>query len=459
MAPSAIVTLEALPLTANGKVNRKALPAPDQARSDKEREYVAPRTPTEELLANIWAQTLRVEKVGIHDNFFSTLGGDSILSIQIIARANQAGLRLTPRQIFERQTVAELAEVAAEAATIQSEQGLVTGDAPLTPIQRWFFEHHFTDQHHWNQALLFESRQALEPALLEKVTRQLLAHHDALRSCFVREDTGWRQFNTDLDVKTPFVNFDLSPLSEAEQKTAIEAAVADLQASLNLAEGPLLRVANFELGKEKPGRLLMAIHHLAVDGVSWRVLLEDIQTGYQQLSLGAEIRLPPKTTSFKRWAERLEEYAKSDALRQEEAYWLAVSSKRVSRLPIDFPGGANTVDSAGSVTVSLSLEETRALLHEAPEVYRTQINETLLTALAQGFARWTGARALLIDMEGHGREEIIEDVGLWRTVGWFTTHFPVLLDLGASVDPGAALRAIKEQLRAVPNRGRFLYPK
>ncbi len=451
MAPSTIVTLESLPLTANGKVDRKALPAPDQARS--EREYVAPRTPTEELLANIWAQVLGVNKVGIHDNFFSALGGDSILSIQIIARANQAGLKLTPRIIFERQTVAGLAEVAGAGATIESEQGLVTGDAPLTPIQRWFFERNFTDRHHWNQALLFEARQAMEPALLEKVVRRLLAHHDALRLRFVNEDLGWRQFSSDLEGPAPFAHLDLSSLSESEQKTAVEVAAAALQASMNLSEGPLLRVAFFDRGKEKPCRLLIAIHHLAVDGVSWRILLEDLHTGYQQLSSGAEFKLPPKTTSFKRWAERLEEYAQSEALRQEAAYWLTESSKRVRRLPVDFPGGANTVDSSATVTVSLSQEETRALLHQAPEAYRTQINEVLLAALAQGFARWTGARSLLIDLEGHGREEIIEDVVLWRTVGWFTTHFPVLLDLGISADPGAALKIIKERLRAVPNHG------
>jgi len=453
MAPSAIVMLEALPLTANGKIDRKALPAPEQARDEQAQAYVAPRTPTEELLAGVWSQVLGIEKVGIHDNFFSVLGGDSILSIQIIARANQAGLRLTPKQIFEHQTVAELAAVAGTAVVIQAEQGLVTGPAPLTPIQHWFFEQQFSNPHHWNQALLFETRQALDPALLEKVVEQLLAHHDALRLRFVREDAGWRQFNDGRLLTRAVLYHDLSSLSEAEQKPAIEAKAAELQASLNLTEGPLVRVALFDLGKEKPGRLLLAIHHLAVDGVSWRILLEDLQTGYQQLSRGAEISLPAKTTSFKHWAERLEEYAQSGALDQELAYWLPQSRKSVRRLPVDTPGGANTVGSSRTVTVSLSPEETEALLHQVPTSYRTQINDVLLAAVAQAFARWTGARSLLIDLEGHGREEIIEGVDLWRTVGWFTTHFPVLLDLGNAANSGDAIKAIKEQLRAVPNRG------
>jgi amino acid adenylation domain-containing protein/non-ribosomal peptide synthase protein (TIGR01720 family) len=450
MVPSAYVMLGALPLTANGKVDRQRLPAPDQERA---KAYLAPRTPTEELLAGIWAQVLGVKKVGIDDNFFSTLGGDSILSIQVIARANQAGLRLVPKQIFEHQTIAELAAVAGAAAAIQAEQGLVTGPLPLTPIQHWFFEQQFADPQHWNQAILLEVRQPLDPALLEKVVQRLLAHHDALRLRFVRNDSGWQQINADLDGATPFRQVNLSGLSEAEQKTAIEATAAEEQASLNLSAGPLLRIAYFDLGQQHSGRLLMVIHHLAVDGVSWRILLEDLQTGYQQLVRGEEIALPPKTTSFKQWAEKLAGYAQSEMLRGELSFWLAEPRQRVRRLPVDFPGGANTVASSRTVTVSLSPEETRAILQEVPETYHTQINDVLLTALALAYSRWTGARTVLIDLEGHGREEILEGTGLWRTVGWFTTHFPVLLDLGNTINPGAALKVIKEQLRAVPNRG------
>ncbi|MGH2621926.1 MAG: condensation domain-containing protein, partial [Anaerolineales bacterium] len=297
----------------------------------------------------------------------------------------------------------------------------MTGPAPLTPIQHWFFEQNFADPHHWNQALLFEVRQALDPALLEKVVEHLLAHHDALRLRFVREDAAWRQFNAGLEGTTPFSRQDLSSLSEEAQKTAVEAAAAELQASLNLSEGPLLRVAFFDLGQEKPGRLLLAIHHLAVDGVSWRILLEDLQTGYQQLSQGREMSLPAKTTSFKHWSEKLREYACSDRLEEESAYWMAEPRKQVRRLPVDIPGGANTVDSSRTVAVSLSPEQTQALLHQVPASYHTQINDVLLAALVQALARWTGARSQLIDLEGHGREEIIEGAALWRTVGWFTT--------------------------------------
>ena len=451
MVPAAFVVLNALPLTPHGKVDHLALPAPDQARPELKESFAAPHTPVEKILAAIWAEVLKLERVGVHDNFFE-LGGDSILSIQIIARANQAGLRLTPKQLFQHQTVAELA-TAGTTSAVQVEQGPVTGVVPLTPIQRRFFEQHLADPHHYNQAILLEVRQALDPALVGQALQQLLLHHDALRLRFVRVASGWQQINAGPGDAVPFSAVDFSALAEAGQAPAVEAAAAELQASLNLMEGPLLRGALFDLGPQKPGRLLLVIHHLAIDGVSWRILLEDLWTAYQQLTRGKVINLPPKTTSFKRWAERLADFAQSAALQRETAYWLSQSWTRSSRLPVDYPGGDNTVASACTVRVSLSTAETRALLQEVPAVHRTQINDVLLTALVQAFARWTGARSLLIDLEGHGREVIEEAVDLSRTVGWFTTRFPVLLDLERPVRPGEALKSVKEQLRRIPNRG------
>jgi amino acid adenylation domain-containing protein/non-ribosomal peptide synthase protein (TIGR01720 family) len=454
MVPAAYVMLDALPLTENGKLDRCALPAPDATRPNLEETYAAPRDAVEEVLAEIWAKVLGLERVGIHDNFFE-LGGDSILSIQIIAKANQSGLRLTPKQVFQYQTIAELAAVTDTAPAIHAEQGLVTGTVPLTPIQHWFFEQRLPNPHHWNQALLLEVRRALDPHLLEQAVEHLLVHHDALRLRFVPEEAGWQQAMVTPDRATPFSRIDLSELPEAERWFAIEAKAAELQASLNLTEGPLVRVALFDLGLQEPGRLLIVIHHLAIDGVSWRILLEDLQMAYQQLVGSEMISLSPKTTSFKRWAERLVEYAQSAAVMEERAYWLAEARTKIAPLPVDYPEGraANAEASSRSVSVSLDVEETEALLHEVPEAYYTQINDVLLTALAQAFAEWTGRRALLLDLEGHGREAIFEDVDLSRTVGWFTSIFPVLLELGKTSDPGESLKSVKEQLRAIPNRG------
>jgi amino acid adenylation domain-containing protein/non-ribosomal peptide synthase protein (TIGR01720 family) len=452
MVPSAFVQLKALPLTPNGKVDRQALPAPDTVRPELEGRFVAPRTPIEETIAKIWTQVLGRDRISIYDNFFE-LGGDSILSIQIVARANQAGLQLTPKQLFESPTVAGLAAVAGTAPTIQAEQEPVTGAIPLTPIQHWFFEQKLCEPHHWNQALLLEVRGVITPALLEQAVEHLLGHHDALRLLFTPTESGWQQVNAGLDAvaAVPFSYIDLSQAPAAEQETALEATASELQASLNLADGSLMRVALFHLGDDQPNRLLIVIHHLAVDGVSWRILLEDFQQIYQQLSQGEAVQLSPKTLSFKQWSESLREYARSERLQQERDYWMR--SPHHSRLPVDNPDGANTVALARTISVSLNVEETRALLQEVPAAYQTQINDVLLTALVQTFAEWTQEYSLLLDLEGHGREAINKDIDVSRTVGWFTTIFPVLLTLEEILEPGEALKAIKEQLRSVPNRG------
>ncbi|MEG5160088.1 amino acid adenylation domain-containing protein [Microcoleus sp. AT3-A2] len=452
MVPAVFVTLESLPLTPNGKIDRKALPAPERDRPELEEAFAAPRTAIEKILAEIWAQVLGLEQVGIDDNFFE-LGGDSILSIQVISKANRAGLQLTPKQLFQHQTIAQLAAVANTTGTKQSEQGLIIGEVPLTPIQHWFFEQNLSDPHHWNQAVLLELRQPLEPALIESVLQELLKHHDALRLRFVRGESGWQQYLANPDEVATFTCIDLSSLPSEKREAAFQTAATQLQGSLNLSEGPLLRAALFDLGKHQPNRLLLAIHHLAVDGVSWRILIEDFQTAYGQISRGETVALPPKTTSFKQWAERLHEWARSPELQGEFDYWFALSRQPISRLPVDFPTAANLVASEKTVSVALSVEETKLLLQEVPAVYRTQINDVLLTALGQAFARWTGNNSLLLDLEGHGREDIFEGVDLSRTIGWFTAVFPVLLNLEQPSDLGATLKSVKEQLRAVPNRG------
>ncbi len=452
MLPSAFVTLDELPLLPNGKVDRRGLPAPDEMRPELEAAYVAPRTERERILAAIWSEVLGLEQVGVHDNFFE-LGGDSILSIQVISRANQAGLKLMPRQLFEQPTVAGLAAVAGVGRVVEAQQGVVEGRLPLTPIQQRFFGQDLPEPHHWNQAFLLEVREELQPEPLEEAVGQLLMHHDALRLRFERGEGSWRQVNAGVDREVPFEWVDLSGLPEAEQGAVLEARAAELQASLDLGEGPLMRIAYFDLGNGRPGRLLMVIHHLVVDGVSWRILMEDLQTAYAQLSQGARVQLPAKTTSFRTWARRLMEHAQTEGVREELTHWLAVGQGGAGQLPIDDPDGANTEALARSVRVSLSAELTQALLQDVPAAYGTEINDALLTALAQAVGGWAGMRRVLVDLEGHGREDILDDVDLSRTVGWFTTIYPVSLDLEGVERPGEALKAVKETLRRVPNRG------
>ncbi|HEV2736856.1 MAG TPA: condensation domain-containing protein, partial [Longimicrobiaceae bacterium] len=449
MVPGAFVLLEALPLTVNGKLDLRALPAPEAGRSAVEEAYAAPETGAEEILARAWAEVLRVARVGIPDNFFE-LGGDSILAIQVSSRARQAGLSASPRQLFEHPTVAALARVAGTAGR-EAEQGAVTGEAPLTPIQHWFFGLALPEPHHFNQAVLLEASGRLDPSRVRDALGHLVEHHDALRLRFTRQGGAWRQHYAPVDAGVALEHVDLTAFPPEARAAGARAVAAARQAGLDLSEGPLLRAVLFDEGAEGPQRLLLAVHHLAVDGVSWRILLEDLETACGQLLRGESVRLPGKTTSFRRWGERLLGYARSGPLREELSFW-AERSSGAGRIPRDFPEGENVLAAARTVETFLDEEETRALLTELPGAYRTQVNDVLLCALAQAFREWTGERSLRIHLEGHGREELFADVDLSRTVGWFTSLFTVRLELEEG-GPGAALKGVKEQLRAVPQRG------
>ncbi|MGB3292548.1 MAG: amino acid adenylation domain-containing protein [Phormidesmis sp.] len=460
MVPTHFVKLQILPLTLNGKLDRQALPSPHAVSatdSSANRRFTAPCTPQEKLLADLWCDLLQVEKVSIHDNFFE-LGGDSILSIQVIARANQAGLRLLPKQLFKHQTIARLAAVAETALPTQAEQGLVSGPVPLTPIQHWFFEQNLAEPHHFNQSVLLTVPADLNPDHLTAVVQQVLSHHDALRHRFEQVENQWQQICSPPGQVTPVTRLDLSHLSSDEQPAALKAAIADVQTRLDLSAGPLFRAALFQLGSDQPLRLLMTAHHLLVDGVSWRILLADFTTVYQQLKRGEAIQLPAKTTAFKAWSERLSDYAQSADLAAEQDHWL--SQPQVAALPVDaLANGSkpepqdNLVSSAKTLSVTLSEAQTQALLQKVPPAYKTQINDVLLTALVQSFAQWTGDHTLLLDLEGHGREDLFDGVDISRTVGWFTTHFPLWLTLDQDAPLGVALKSVKEQLRQVPQRG------
>jgi natural product biosynthesis luciferase-like monooxygenase protein/amino acid adenylation domain-containing protein/non-ribosomal peptide synthase protein (TIGR01720 family) len=452
MVPSALVPLESLPRTPTGKVDRGALPSPETVLPGSMAEGQAPRSELEERLVRIWREVLGVERLGVDDDFFM-LGGDSILAIQAVSRAAQAGVHVTARQFFLHPTIARLAAVAGAAPSVVAEQGPVTGPVVLTPIQRWFLEQGWTEPHHYNQTLLLEPREPLEAAVLERALQHLYLHHDALRLRFTRPSPGqgWAQEAGAPEGTFVFERVDLSGLGPEARRQALASHAARVQAGLGL-EGPLAHAVLYEAGLEVPSRLLLTVHHLAVDVVSWRILLEDLLTAYQQLRSGEQVRLPPKTTSFQQWAERLDGFAQSPALREEAAYWLGLPWTRAARLPVDGPGGANTVSSERKLEVSLEAAETQALLQRGLRVWRARIEEVLPGALAEALRRETGVSCLAVDMEGHGREELVDGVDLSRTVGWFTSLYPVLLETREGGAPGW-LPAIKETLRRVPRRG------
>jgi amino acid adenylation domain-containing protein/non-ribosomal peptide synthase protein (TIGR01720 family) len=431
LVPSILVPVHALPQTAGGKIDRRALPSlVDRAASTPPAGRPV-STRTELTLRHIWSEVLGVPNVGADDNFFA-LGGDSILAIQVIARARREGLRLTVRQFLRHPTVSALAALAEEAGIALAGQGPVVGEAPLTPIQRWFVEQASPEPHHDNQAVLLELCEQPDIHALEAAVGQLIEHHDALR---LRLDGDKQRFAAP---QGPV------PLARVVLDNGVlEEAAARVQTTLDLALGPVFRAVLFEAPGAQP-RLLLCAHHLAVDGVSWRILLEDLAAAYQNHRSGESAALPPKTTSFQYWAERLFEYAQSKQLRAEAEHWLDARLLAASGGPAD-PG---LEGEAQSVVASLSSTETQTLLQvvaaaQGARSHGVHIDDLLLAALANALETLRPG-PWLIDVEGHGREELFDDVDLSRTVGWFTTVYPLLLEAGA--DP-AMVRDARRNLR------------
>ena len=454
MVPAAFAALDALPLNASGKVDRsdlarRALPIPER------RGAAAPRTHAEAVLAEVWAEVLRLGEVGIDEDFFR-LGGDSILSIRVVTRALRRGLRVTPQQIFERRTVAAVAAAAEPAGGTAAEQGPVVGAVPLLPVQRRFLAADPADAHHFNQALALAVTRRLDPGVLEQALAVLLAHHDALRLRFARDEDGWRQWSVPPGGAVPFAVVDLRVLPAERRAEARAAAAGRCQASLDLGEGPLARLLLYPGGEAEDDRLLWIVHHLAVDGVSWRILVEDLELSYLQLERSGRLDLPPKTTSFKAWAELLAARARSPESAEAAALWRRSLGDAPRPLPLDEADAAPLAATAATLWRELDAETTAALLTQAPRAYGTEVNDALLAAFALALGRFTGETAFWVELEGHGREEGAADgataVDLSRTVGWLTTLFPLRLEVDAG-GVGGTLRATKERLRRLPERG------
>ncbi len=443
MVPSAIMVIASLPLGPGGKLDRAALPAPEPERA---RAGEPPRGEAETALAAVWCQVLGLPQVGRDDNFFE-LGGDSILSLQIVARLRLAGWKASPRQVFERQTVALLAAVIERAAPADAAAPAsdVQGEVPLLPFQRDFFAMPMPRRHHWNQSVLLQPRGAIDIAALRDALQAVVRHHDALRLRFdPLPEGGWRQRYA---APGTVAEADLLWQRRAADAAELDALCDEAQRSLDLAAGPLLRALAVDLA-DGSQRLLLAIHHLVVDGVSWRVLLEDLQRAYLQRTAGRPVELPPKTSSVKDWALALQAHAA--ACGGEMAHWQALAGVPVA-LPCARPQAPNTLRHQRSIELRLGRAETEALLKQAPTAYRTQVNDLLLTALGRALCAWSGHERLCIDLEGHGREDLFGHIDLSRTVGWFTALFPVALaPLG---DWGDAILSVKEGLRAVPDKG------
>ncbi|KAB0596434.1 non-ribosomal peptide synthetase [Cupriavidus gilardii] len=436
MVPAHLIVLDRLPITANGKLDRRALPEPVW----EAKGYVAPRNDIETLLAEVWQEVLGVERVGIADNFFE-LGGDSILSIQAVSRARRVGLRFTPKDLFLHQTVQALAQVAARDEARQAIDDTPTGEVPLLPIQQAFFETSMPQRHHWNQSVLLHPRTPLDHEALQHALREVTRHHDALRLRYRQTEGEWSQHYAEP------VESELLWREDVAGVDAIDEHCTRAQQSLDLQHGPLLRALQLRLpdGSE---RLLLAVHHLVIDGVSWRVLLEDLQHAYRLARDGVSIALPPKTASYKAWAQALAQHANSDDLIRQADYW---RTQQGPELPCDRAAENDRIADAARLTLQLSPAQTQRLLKQAPAAYRTQINDLLLSALARAVGHWAGVDRAAIFLEGHGRDALFENVDISRTVGWFTSLFPVVLPV--LDDTGGSIKAVKETLRGIPDHG------
>ncbi|MDZ8030982.1 polyketide synthase [Nostoc sp. DedSLP04] len=417
--------------------------------------YVAPRNEIEQNLADIWQQFLGIDRVGIYDNFFE-LAGDSIIAIQIVAKANQLGSKLTSQQMFLHQTIAELATAAGADETKETKNNFRTGEIHLTPFQYRLLSQNQSNEHSLNQPLLLEIRQIGNPKILEQALRYVIEYHDVFRLRFIQKQSGWQQIEANPNDIIEYKHINLSSLSKNEQKYAFEYAIVELQRNFNLSEGPLVKVAFIELRSQQNSYLIISIHHLLVDTVSWHILLEDLQTAYQLLTQDKAIHLPNKSTSFKRWMQCVQEYHQASEMLQEQDYWLAKAEKPFHSLPIDYSANETTIANVDRVSISLNKKETQALLKNVNKAYNTQITDVLLTALVQSFAKWTGEQQLWVDIKDNGRDIIfkdVNDISLSRTVGLFTTCFPVILDITEVSNQGNALIAVKEYLRSIPNKG------
>ncbi|KIO56928.1 Long-chain-fatty-acid--CoA ligase [Bacillus subtilis] len=448
MIPAFWVTLDELPVTANGKVDRKALPEPDiEAGSG---EYKAPTTDMEELLAGIWQDVLGMSEVGVTDNFFS-LGGDSIKGIQMASRLNQHGWKLEMKDLFQHPTIEELTQYVERAEGKQADQGPVEGEVILTPIQRWFFEKNFTNKHHWNQSVMLHAKKGFDPERVEKTLQALIEHHDALRMVF-REENGdiVQAYQPIGESEVSFEIVDLYGSDEEMLRSQIKILANKLQSSLDLQNGPLLKAEQYRT--EAGDHLLIAVHHLVVDGVSWRILLEDFASGYMQAEKEESLVFPQKTNSFKDWAEELAAFSQSAHLLQQAIYWSQIAAEQVSPLPKDCKTEQRIVKDTSSVLCELTEEDTKHLLTDVHQPYGTEINDILLSALGLTMKEWTKGAKIGINLEGHGREDIIPNVNISRTVGWFTAQYPVVLDI-SDADASAVIKTVKENLRRIPDKG------
>ncbi len=450
MIPTYFVPLDKLPQTIHGKIDRRVLPEPFFESKGSGCEYQPPENEMEQLIVNIWQKVFKNPKIGVLDNYFS-LGGDSIKAIQLSSFLQECNLKVVIADLFSYQTIRELAKAVKKNDTVIP-QGPVEGDVQLTPIQIWFFRLPFQKKHHFNQSLIFHRADGFDEPIVNATFVKLLQHHDALRMVFDMEGDQVKQFNR--GIGTPLFDMPVHHIEDHSFKTIIEEKCNHIQSTIDLKNGPLVKLALFKT--INGDYLFITIHHLVMDGVSWRIILEDIVSIYEQLLKGTDIlaiHMPSKSTSFKEWSEKLSIYANSQKLLEEITYWKNIEGTQVVPFPKAKIPGHEKSKGPQTAALELSKEYTEQLLKKVHHAYKTEINDILLAALGLAITDCTGVEKAVIELEGHGREDIIPDINVSRTVGWFTSAFPVVLDIVNHYDLETVISKTKDMMRRIPSKG------
>ncbi|MEL7372563.1 MAG: condensation domain-containing protein, partial [Myxococcota bacterium] len=450
MIPANYVWLDEMPLNTSGKIDRKALPEPSNGRPVLGHDLVEPSNDVETQLVEIWRRVLNVETIGVHDDFFE-LGGDSIVSIQVVGQARVVGLPLSPRDVFEGRTISAIADRLAkrDASPDAKADAVRELDGMTTPIQRWFFDQRLPRPNHFNQAVVLEAPSDADPDRVARALDAIVDCHDALRLSFEANHSGIRQY-VNSEGRWPMARYAADAHGDRDRTLAAAAKVA--HRSLDIAKGQMVSAAWVEGDGTHRPRLLLVCHHLAVDVVSWRTLLEDLDRAYAQLRKNGKASLPAVGCSYLGYIKWLNEYAAaSEQLTEEAEFWL--QQRDTHDIPVDRQGGVGTAGDTASIALSLTQDETTRLLREAPTDYHASPHELMVAALARTLSDWRGDNAAYLSLEGHGRSGPLEELELSRTVGWFTALYPIRIELGINDDWSAVVRATKERMRAVPGDG------
>lgn len=451
MIPTAFVKVPDFPVNAIGKIDKELLL---QEYKTGEKIVVIkdpPRNDMEKLLLNIFRNVLGRQDIGVNDDFFK-IGGDSIKAIQIASRMHREGYKMEVRHLFATPVIADLA-IAIKPLSKFADQGQVTGVVGLTPIQKELFPPGIVDPHHYNQSVMFYTKEHMNAKVLEAVFSKLCAHHDILRATFRIIDGQWLQYNQEVFPSFSIQEWDLT--ADRNPIFSLEREAGLMQTGIDLGNGPLIKAGLFHLPDGH--RLLIVIHHLVVDTVSWRILFEDIEELLQQTRTGTTLALPLKTLSFRDWSEKLYAYANSPGFLREKKYWQELESVIVSPLLKDLPpgpmDGTETCEETETLEISMTEAETASLQSLGQTVLNATLNDLLLTAIGIAVKMWTGNDKILLALEGHGREDILDNADTSRTVGWFTSMYPVILDVGQERGLLQGIRKIKDYLAAIPHKG------